>query len=566
MTKTVLVLGGYGVFGGHLAKALSANPEFSVIVAGRRGSAADAFCKETLGDGSPCTPMQLDRNDIDLEAKIASTAPFIVVDAAGPFQSYTDNPYRVALAAIRCGAHYLDLSDDAEFTGGIDNLHEAASNAQVTVLSGVSSVPALSSTAVGALCTQLDDIHLIESAIISGNQAPRGRSVIRAILAQVGRPLTVWRARAPTIVRGWGGLTKVTVKDHHGGVKCRRWASYIGAPDLSLFPAYFQARSVLFRAGLGLTLLHGGLWLMSWLVRLNLMHSLSPLAGLLKRGAGLFEGFGSDHGGMVVSVAGTTQRGDAELRAWHLYVDDGDGPYIPTIPVQIMSRKLADGIVTPGARACLEEFSLAEAENTLGHLSVQTYQEAGPFPLAFEQVLGGDFRNLPQGIRDLHTIIDVQRWKGRAHVKRGQGLMSRLTGWIVGFPPSADDIDVGVEMTRTPQGECWTRKFEGGFGTKRFRSQISAKKKGSSYQLLERFGVLEFTIGLTRQGERLSFPVVAGTVLGIPIPSAFLPKSDTYEYMDAQNRACFHVNICLPFFGARAGHVATYSGWLQPAD
>ena len=35
MSKTILIIGGYGVFGGKLADALSADPAFDVIVARR---------------------------------------------------------------------------------------------------------------------------------------------------------------------------------------------------------------------------------------------------------------------------------------------------------------------------------------------------------------------------------------------------------------------------------------------------------------------------------------------------------------------------------------------------
>ncbi len=61
-----------------------------------------------------------------------------------------------------------------------------------------------------------------------------------------------------------------------------RWAGLIGAPDLVLFPEHFQARSVTFRAGLDLKLLHGGLAFLSLPVRAGLIRSLSPLSPALK--------------------------------------------------------------------------------------------------------------------------------------------------------------------------------------------------------------------------------------------------------------------------------------------
>ena len=56
----------------------------------------------------------------------------------------------------------------------------------VTVLSGASSVLALSSAVVVALSKVMDEIDLIGSVILPGNRTPRGISVVHAILAQVG--------------------------------------------------------------------------------------------------------------------------------------------------------------------------------------------------------------------------------------------------------------------------------------------------------------------------------------------------------------------------------------------
>ncbi|HHI71620.1 MAG TPA: hypothetical protein ENJ91_11500, partial [Rhodobacteraceae bacterium] len=235
-TETVLIIGGYGVFGGKLAQALTRDTRLDVVVAGRDLQRAQAFCAQYGGRA-----LVLDTGSANLAADIAAQSPFLVVDAAGPFQGYGDDPYRVARAAIACGAHYLDLSDDADFTAGIATLDKAAQAASVTVLSGVSSVPAISSAAVVALTDGMDDIHLIESVILPGNRAPRGMSVMRAILAQVGRPMRVWRGGAYETPFGWSeGRGEALEIDGIAPVRRRR-SSLIGAPDLALFPEFFNA-------------------------------------------------------------------------------------------------------------------------------------------------------------------------------------------------------------------------------------------------------------------------------------------------------------------------------------
>lgn len=551
MNKRILIIGGYGVFGGRLALALAKTDRFDVFVAGRNGGKATAFCQ-----GTRCSALAFDTDSPNLDQILKDQDPDIVIDAAGPFQGYLDNPYRVAHAAIRCGAHYLDLSDDAEFTSGISGLNELAIKANVTVLSGVSSVPALSSTVVAALAEGMTDIHLIESAIMPGNRAPRGESVVRAIVGQVGRELPVWRGRKAETATGWSESKVIALTNPQGQVVARRWASLIGAPDLRLFPDHFNARSVLFRAGLDLKLMHAGLWLLSLPVRFKLIKSLSPLAPVLKRAADVLEPFGSDVGGMVVLVCGECRTGRYENRVWTLIVRDGDGPNIPTVPAQIMCEKLLDGAVNAGARPCMEAFSMQEAETALGKLKTTTSVNSTSAELVFETAMGREFKKLPDMIGDLHTVLDVRRWSGRARIRRGDGFLSRIAGWLAAFPPPGDDVEVTVEMRRTRHGETWARTF----GANTFRSHLSAKKTDVENTLYERFGWLKFKIELCIEDNKLRYPVLGGRLLFVPLPRFLLPKSDTCEYVDDEGRACFDVKISLPI----AGPVVSYNGWLSP--
>ncbi len=186
----VLILGGYGVFGGRLARLLLKDG-VEVIAAGRDLKKATAFTKAYGG-----TPLFVDLAKGLLP--IAAAAPDLVADAAGPFQSYGADPYRVARFCIAHKIHYLDFSDDAAFTAGIATLNQAAVEACRFVLSGVSSVPAISASAVSFLKEGLSEIQAIETALAPGNRAPRGRSVVGSILAQAANrsPLAGWNPGA----------------------------------------------------------------------------------------------------------------------------------------------------------------------------------------------------------------------------------------------------------------------------------------------------------------------------------------------------------------------------------
>lgn len=303
MADRILVLGGYGVFGGKLARRLVKDTQAEIIVAGRSLASAERHCRSFGG-----TPLQLDR-DGDLAAAFARASPTIFIDAAGPFQAYGDDPYRVARAAIAAGAHYLDLADDAAFVAGIEALDAAARAAGVVAISGASSVPAISSAALNELTRDMPQIAVVGSVILPGNRAPRGLSVVRAIVAQAGQRLRCWRGGVWRQERGWGDLRLATLALDGVAPLRNRLASCIGAPDLRLFPARYNARSVEFRAGLDLKLMHVGLWLLAWPVRLGLARSLLPLATPLKWMADRLEHFGSDRGGMMTYAIGRDAAG-----------------------------------------------------------------------------------------------------------------------------------------------------------------------------------------------------------------------------------------------------------------
>lgn len=539
------------MFGRRLASRLSRDPDINVIVAGRSLARAQAFC-----ENRSCTPVELDSRAPDFPQQVRILTPDVIIDASGPFQTDSDQPYYIVETAIELGADYLDLSDDADFTSGITVLDGAAKIAGTAVLSGVSSVPAISSAVCKRLVRDIVDVHSIESVILPGNRAPRGVSVMTSILKQVGRPLRLWQTGRWIEVPAWSDLSKRELRISGTQPVLGRRASNIGAPDLRLFPSAFKARSVSFRAGLELSIMQRGLWMLHWLPRLKLLKSVSFLVMPLKRLADCLEPFGSDRGGMLVEVKGRTEAGDALLRRWTLIVERGDGPFIPSIPAEIMLQKLFTGDVISGARACLGEFSMIDLSGGFDDLAISTEETHTRIETVFENVLEGAHAQLPSVLRDLHGVLHKRRWCGEAVVNRGTGWLSGLVGWIAGFPPASDSVPVEVEMTKTERGETWVRRF----GTKQFQSFLSNETHQKRQVLIERFGWMSFRINLNFDGKNLNFPVIGGRLFGLPLPPLFLPRSETREYVDDAGRACFDVRISLPI----AGLVAHYKGWLRP--
>ena len=538
--RRVIVLGGTGVFGSRLADLLVRDGH-SVRIAGRDGRRA-AQVADRLG----AVPLVLDRTG-DLGALGDCD---VVVDCAGPFQRYGEqpglDPYSLARACIAAGADYLDLSDAAAFTQGIRALDADAQAAGRVVLSGVSSVPALSGAAVAALADGLDEIAVIDTAILPGNRAPRGRSVMISILEQVGRPLRQWRGGAWDTVSGWSDRKRYDLAP-----SLSRSGYAIGAPDLELFPEAFGARSVLFRAGLDLGLFNRVLEALGWFRRATGLAQGRWTVVLARAVAGALGGAGIDRGGMSVAVIGYIGSGWVR-RTWHLVADAGEGPFVPAVPARALIRRLDD--LPRGARPCVAELGLREAEAAMSDLAVPTARDERPARPLFEQVLGERWGRLGPHQRRLHHVLDVERFEGLARVDRGQGIASRLIGGIFGFPTASAEVPVQVVKRVTEAGEVWERTF----GARRFRSHLSGGPRPGT--VIERFGPFAFELALRVEEGRMQLPVARGWVLGLPMPRVLLPLSAAFEE-ERDGRFHFDVGLAAPL---GLGAIVRYRGWLKP--
>ncbi|OHC34746.1 MAG: saccharopine dehydrogenase [Pseudomonadales bacterium RIFCSPLOWO2_12_59_9] len=345
----VVVLGGYGNFGQLIVRRLRAIGGMRVWVAGRDLAKAQALAGQT---GS--SAVRLDMNQADLAEQLRGLGTQLVISTAGPFQG---QDYRVALAAIEAGAHYVDLADAREFVCGITELDAAARAAGVLICAGGSSVPALSAAVIDQLLPRFSRLDSIWHGISSSEKTP-GVSTLAAVLNYCGKPLRQWRDGAWREVFGWQGLSAYDFPQPLG----RRWVSNCDIPDLELFPArYPGVRTVRFSAGVGLRITQFGTWLLSGLVRARLLRSAAPLTPRLRRAAVMLEPLGDGISGMFVRLQGLDQQGQAQTLCWELQALNNDGPNIPCMAAVALARKLAAGkLAERGAMPCVGLLSVDE--------------------------------------------------------------------------------------------------------------------------------------------------------------------------------------------------------------
>ncbi len=368
MVTRVLLLGGYGNFGGTIARSLAPDPAMKLLVAGRSRSKAERF-SAGLGAANAPEHLAIDLDANDLADRVARARPDIVIHTVGPFQ---DQDYRVAHAAIGAGAHYLDLADARAFVTGIGALDEEARRAGRLVLSGASSVPCLSAAIVDHYRPRFEHLDSIDFGISAAQQTNRGLATASGILTYVGKPFRMLLGGRWTIVHGWQHLRRVRYPELG-----TRWFGDCDIPDLDLMPErYPDVGTVRFGAGHEVALLHFGTWALSWPVRARLLPPLRRVAGPLLAFAKLLDPLGSGRSGMHMVLRGRGHEGEPKIVRFFLVARSAHGPNIPCAPAILLARRLAGGEqFQPGARPCLDLIGLREYLAALEGLDIDVIVE-----------------------------------------------------------------------------------------------------------------------------------------------------------------------------------------------
>lgn len=352
--RSVLLLGGYGAFGGRIAERLAGEPNVRLIIAGRSLERAHAFAA-TLSLATAhatVTPVALDASQIT-ERQLAELGVDILINASGPYQ-WQD--YRLARACIAAGVHYIDLADARAFVTGIAALDAEAKRAGVLVVGGASTVPAISAAVIDEIAPQFAALRSLAIVISPGDSFDPGLATTQSILSTLGRPLDASKGEGSS-VHGWQNLRRQTIP----GLGAR-WLGACDAPDLDLLPRRYRGvADVQVFAALEVGAFHLGLWGLSWLVRAGLVRKPERLANPLLGLKRAFRFLGSDVGGMMVTLEGNDARGRLKRIDWRLIARRGQGPYIPATPAVILVKRLLAGtMASRGAMPCLGLFTLAE--------------------------------------------------------------------------------------------------------------------------------------------------------------------------------------------------------------
>ena len=548
----IMILGGYGVFGGRLVELLSDLPCIELLICGRSLARARDFCLRYRGQAR-VVPVELDRGKI--ADGLLRMRPALVVDASGPFQGYGGARYDVIAACIAARIDYLDFADAADFVFDVERFNEAAREAGVFVLSGVSSFPVLTAAVLREMSKEMD-IVAVEGGIAPSPFAGVGLNVMRAVMSYAGAPVKLLRGGARAHGIGLAESMRYTIAVP-GRLPLRSiHFSLVDVPDLQVLPPEHPSMTDIWMgAGPTPEILHRVLNLLARARATFGLPSLEPFSRLFYTVLNVMR-FGEHRGGMFVRVRGISDGHPVE-RSWHLLAEGDDGPYIPSMAIEAIIRKLIAGVrPEAGARSGAQALKLADYDELFAQRAIFTgFRADDRDDSLYRKILGAALDTLPPRLRELHESRVERCWRGRAQVRRGKGLLARTVSALIGFPAAGDDVPVTVTLSPEPGGERWTRNF----GGKAFSSRQSCGEGKDQFLLVERFGVVAVSLALVVDGGRLCLVPRRWSLFGVPMPKSLVPGGIGSE-MEEQGHFHFDVEIRAPI----AGLIVAYKGQLAP--
>lgn len=329
--KRVIVFGGYGVFGGHVSRAL-AGYGVPLTIAGRDRAQADAFARSLGTDCGACVA------DVSNPQSCRDTLAGheIAVNCAGPYQRIGSALLEACLER-RC--HYLDIADERAYVALVRKHHTQFHEHGLAAVYGCSSLPGIS----GALTLKARQgtaaaVQRVRVTLFIGNNNPKGHAAVASLLAILGEPI----AAPQGTLHGFREREVVSLPPPFG----RRGVFTVNSPEYDLFPALLGTSAVAVKVGFELRL---ATYTFAALAVFGSGFA-SRMAWLLDWGGRVMRPLGSDGGAVMTELF----LADGSVR-WAALVGPREGQRMAALPCALAARALAtEEVSQPGAFTAYE--------------------------------------------------------------------------------------------------------------------------------------------------------------------------------------------------------------------
>ena len=345
----VVVFGGYGVFGSHVACEL-ARRGIEVVIAGRDLAKAEGLAHKLgpthravfadVTDGESCRRALRGRN--------------AAVNCAGPFSAFGSTLLEMCLEV---GCHYADISDDRAHAGLVRSFNGRFKTRGLSAVYGCSSLPGIS----GALALVAQDGMTsapvrARVTLFIGNDDRKGSAAIRSAVRVLGRRIDVPDGN----LRGFRNREVVDLPAPFGP----RTVYSFESPEYDLFPSLLGVRAVSVKVGFGAPMASRTFALLAcissgygdWLAR------------AIERLGRLLPGYGPSGGAVVTDLF--WESGVARRAA--IYTSSGAQRMAALPCVFSVSALLENQVLQRGAMTAYE---LLGAQELVGGLLAEGYQQ-----------------------------------------------------------------------------------------------------------------------------------------------------------------------------------------------
>lgn len=553
----ILILGGYGVFGGRLAELLRELANIEIYICGRNLEQATDFCVRYKGPAK-VSPLGVDRNDLsDVLFKIK---PDVLVDASGPFQFYDQNknadPYTVIRDCIKAGVNYMDLADCADFVLGVPNFNVQAKAADVFILSGVSSYPVLTTAVLSDMAKHMK-VHSVVGGIVPSPHTHFGLNNIRAIISYAGGPIKLQRDGEQQIAYGFTEHARFKIappgraplKDIH--------FSLMDVPDLQIIPKQIKSlQNIWMGVGPVSKFMHCLLKIMAHIRKKYSLRAFTSFSAVFQKILNIVN-FGERRGGMFVKATGIKNARQVE-RTWHMIAEGEVASYIPSMAVEGIIRKILTGKKPKtGARVATKELTLKDYNFLFKDKPIYNgfrdlLDSSAPL---YRNLLNTAYEDMPLAVQKLHGSNEPRVWSGAAEIIRSKNPLANIVALFFSFPKASKATPVSVTFTPQVDG---SEKWERNFGGKKLRSIQRLGNGKNEHLLMEKFGLVEFAMVLVLENDKLLITPKSWTFIGIPMPKYLLPNGSAFE-ADKNGYFVFDVEIKAPILGL----IVAYNGLLK---
>lgn len=173
MKESILIVGGYGKVGGHIARQLCSDTTRSIIIAGRSLEKAQAYCK--LLDGR-IQPAQLDLDQPD----IALLEQMDVV-----IMCHEHNKVSFARQCLELGIHYIDISASYDWLKRLEALDNQAKASGAAAVLSVGFSPGLTNLMAMHAASQLEQVEQLDIGVLLGTGEAHGTAAINWLLGEL---------------------------------------------------------------------------------------------------------------------------------------------------------------------------------------------------------------------------------------------------------------------------------------------------------------------------------------------------------------------------------------------